>query len=389
MSRYVFFYPRLILGGAEWLIVKLSKYLKGKGHECEVWAFACDAEIAEICQDAGVELRLLSSDAELARRANSAGDRGESLRLVVFFARDLLHLTRATVHCPDGSVLLYIVHPSVLTLRGRGLKRLYRFPFRRAANACFAAGQIVFMDEVCKEASASFCGNADMGSSGRVVRLAVEEGPPLSFRERSGECGIRVLTVARAEFPFKAYMFGLISSVIALNDEGYNIDLEVVSYGEGLSELVGHARKNKHVSFLGRRSHDELWGLYDSCDLYVGMGTTTIEAASRGKAVLVAKNGRREFVTPGFFGDMPTYVGGDYDGGYKNGLDVLRDFARMDASEREAIARRCRDGYLSNYSLSATVDALEEAFASCTHAKGVSIAMADFANMLLHPRRGA
>jgi glycosyltransferase involved in cell wall biosynthesis len=55
------------------------------------------------------------------------------------------------------------------------------------------------------------------------------------------------------------------------------------------------------VTFTGAVSYGELPKVYRNADIFVGMGTTVLEAAAQGVPVIIAEAYTRQFRTPGLF----------------------------------------------------------------------------------------
>jgi glycosyltransferase involved in cell wall biosynthesis len=125
---------------------------------------------------------------------------------------------------------------------------------------------------------------------------------------------LRVVTVARL-VPMKGYVEGLILAVSqAVREDGSDVELVIVGAGSLLSRLkltalrAGIARR---VIFTGSVAYADLPRYYREADIFVGMGTTVLEAASHGVPVLIAEAYTAEFRTPGLFSALPGFELGE------------------------------------------------------------------------------
>ena len=127
------------------------------------------------------------------------------------------------------------------------------------------------------------------------INVPVDKPPTLPEREPEapgwGEDCFKVLTVARFD-KMKYYIVHLIKDLSRVSkNKQVKIALAVVGYGVLADKFKKAARKAEHeffkVLFLGK-TYSPPMELYNACDLYVGMGTTAIEAASLKKPVVLA-----------------------------------------------------------------------------------------------------
>lgn len=108
---------------------------------------------------------------------------------------------------------------------------------------------------------------------------------PIQFDENGL---FRVLTVARAEFPFKGYMLGLIKCFCDLAKKNRNIALTIVSYGRDVEKLIKEISMNDkdlkdRIVLKGPIDYNEIENEIKKASVYVGMGTTLLDAAKFGK----------------------------------------------------------------------------------------------------------
>lgn len=112
---------------------------------------------------------------------------------------------------------------------------------------------------------------------------------------------LRVLTVARLVRQ-KGYVEGLIRAVARLvRKAGLDVELCVVGEGPLMTRLRWVAWRlgvADRVRFVGSIAYADLPAFYDSADVYVGMGTTVLEAASRGVPCLIAEAYTHELRSP-------------------------------------------------------------------------------------------
>ena len=159
---------------------------------------------------------------------------------------------------------------------------------------------------------------------------------------------LRVVTVARL-VPMKGYIEGLIRAVSqAVHEDGLDVELLIVGVGQLMPRLKWAALKAgifRRVIFVGSVAYADLPRYYREADVYVGMGTTALEAATQGVPVLIAEAYTFEFRTPGVFSALPGFELGEPVAGMNtpHGAGALRSMLRdgeLRVAEGEAGRRK-------------------------------------------------
>lgn len=112
---------------------------------------------------------------------------------------------------------------------------------------------------------------------------------------------------------------------------------------EQLKELTRQRGVQGLVVFTGEVPPDLLDSYYNQADVFVGMGTTILEASGRGVPSIVAIGHSRKFETHGFFCDTPGYTLGEAASGIcpRDGVVFLRQL--IDSEQiREEVSHACR-----------------------------------------------
>ncbi len=156
-------------------------------------------------------------------------------------------------------------------------------------------------------------------------------------RTEGGEPRLRILTVARL-VPQKGYVEGLIRAVGSfVRQEGIDLELCIVGQGPRMTRLRWVAWRSGiagRVRFVGPVAYADLPAYYRAADVYVGMGTTVLEAAVHGVPCLVAEAYTDELRSPGLFSGLPTLELGEPrpDGPNKDAIGILRGLLQSRAA---------------------------------------------------------
>ena len=172
-----------------------------------------------------------------------------------------------------------------------------------------------------------------------------------------------VITAARFDFPFKAYIVGLVKSMEKIMKKN-NVELWIVGDGEGRSEINNAIESidyclRKRIKLLGNVEYDKLIDLISETKLFVGMGTGLLDASS----VYVPSIGIQEFqygcMGKGLFSDNPTKLG--Y-GIFEKGLhDITSDIEKVIQSDDDKYREMCLNAYnvlVSEYAIEGFVSSI-------------------------------
>jgi glycosyltransferase involved in cell wall biosynthesis len=175
-----------------------------------------------------------------------------------------------------------------------------------------------------------------------VIPLPITVAP--DARAIRSSARICVVTVARL-VPMKGYVEGLISAIaVAVREEQLDVELRVIGSGPLILRLKWMAFRygiSDRVTFTGAVSYSNLPAIYGTADIFVGMGTTVLEAASHGVPVIIAEAYTKQFRTPGLFSRQGGYELGEPSVtevspmGYSLLVSLLKD-SSLRATEGEA-----------------------------------------------------
>lgn len=169
------------------------------------------------------------------------------------------------------------------------------------------------------------------------------------------DCSQKMVIVSIGRLvPWKAYNLSLVKASKRLKDSG--VMFEWSAYGDGelfdkLNEEVQSEGLSDVLSFRGGLNFGCIDSALDQVDLFVGMGTSMLEAALRGIPCIVAVDGEKE-KTYGFLFEVPIGNIGELMETPPNQyiVDKILEFSRMTKCQRQAVSEKCRDAALSQTS---------------------------------------
>lgn len=208
--------------------------------------------------------------------------------------------------------LFYVLHPKAS--RGVVNSSILDKPYQTLIERRFNRNHLIFMDNETRNFYAVY--NSKEVLAYRVVELPmeIEKLDENVIKQRIKNDTFEILTIARLEFPFKGYVLGLIDDFEKLARENSFLILTVVGDGTGMSELQNKIssmpeRIRKRINVIGEIDYDKIPRLLKKAKVYVGMGTTLIDAAKEGLISIGATANQMENKSFGFFGPSCNVLG--------------------------------------------------------------------------------
>lgn len=339
-------------GGTGTLSIHLSKYLLDKGHNVYfLYRKIDDIDNYNKLKKYGVNL--------LKFEKNSITDQSfihfdSKFFFISYSFIQYIEMVMLTQSRKNITNLLYIVHPSNGIPKNKIGRLIYRYLFSSVIARMNSNGLLLLMDNYCRQSYCELYRGKTIGTDNvLLLPYAISDATSIVF-EKSDDTNIRLLTIARAEFPFKGYIFGLIKQIVILSTENPTIKLQIIASGEQERDLQAEIDKiptdfRNCVEFVGRVPYEKLADYFKSTDLYIGMGTTVLDAANHGIPALVVNSYTYESETFGYFSDNPTELAA------MNGDTVhtdvfIREFIRKSPKEREALGKASYEALKAHYS---------------------------------------
>lgn len=222
----------------------------------------------------------------------------------------------------DFDNIVYCIHPETFK-KGIGFKtkfmRNYSInkyaPIYKRMNANKA---IIMMDEVDTEESNNYL-HERLEPTPEIIRL------PMYCNSRNDykniiKCGYDsniIMTAARAEFPYKGYIIGLIADFVKLKSMYPKLKLEIITAGDDYNIVVENINKlndcvKSDITLHGWMDYDVLKKNIERCKIFVGMGTTVLDAALLYKPSLPVRFNTYEDIGEYFIHEKPEYITPDY-----------------------------------------------------------------------------
>jgi glycosyltransferase involved in cell wall biosynthesis len=208
----------------------------------------------------------------------------------------------------DAKILMGIYHPRQLLHRGCDTKAIVRVVDNIIGN--IDKRNIMFMSEVVKRAHEEIF-NISFSES-EILPVPMDS---VVFRERAMPKIKKIVSIGRL-VDFKKYPYHVIEVIAELWQEGIEYYYDI--YGEGefsieLQALIDKLNVAPYVKLRGSISFDKINEVLKDAYLFIGMGTSIIQACSYGVPSFVAYDSYSldEASTYGFYHDITGYEVGE------------------------------------------------------------------------------
>lgn len=350
--KLYFVYKKIITGGCELLIERLSRELKNRSIPVSIICQSIDQNMQSRYSNVGIQLLKVNSwnRKNVISRLDS-----EEAYFITFAWNDFLicNIKRKHIH-----TVFYAVHYQAYEM-GRNksifIKKILERIVKKGIVTLNNNRQLICMDEQTLEYTNTFYRYNTVEMP--ILRLAIDTVPEVKRKNDTSK--INILTIARAEFPFKGYILGLLDW-FASSDA--SIRLTIVSYGSDEKKIADKINSfdeivKKRITLVGKTDYSQLEKYYQTADLYVGMGTTVLDASMRGIVTIPVQAYTLGLFTDKFFHEDFRKVA--IDEGSEAGFNkLLEQYRRLDSGGKNELSKKSRDAVIDNYSSSAIVDEL-------------------------------
>lgn len=371
MIEYIFFYRDIIVGGCELLIEKVSRQIVTQGVSAKILCKTIDEEMHKRFEQSGVEIHQLK-DWDSNKELRSYISTDHEVRMITFFWEDFVRVYR--IKKRGMKTVLYAIHFQALTVgancRFPLLKKVLKVIGAKSIYKLLTSKKILCMDEQTVQYTQNYFKDKFLNDTSiyKIVRIPINltDVSEDQLRKRAGSFDFNILSIARADFPFKGYLLGLIDFVERLEDKN-NLHLDIVSYGSDIDKLRNKidaldAETQKIITLHGKTDYDALDQYYDRAKLYIGMGTTVLDAAQRGIISVPAVPYTEELVVDKFFhddyrvlaveeGDMPDHI-----------LNLWEAVRGLSSKEYFELSKRSRSVVINNYGTDKTTQMISSNF---------------------------
>jgi hypothetical protein len=342
------------VGGGETLLIRQGKWLTAHGYDAFV--ICPEGPAVPLYRAAGMAVMIIPFEAthfhqlavtEFQELVDSiVGFIGKrNVKAIETYDQLAFFLTNEVAERLACKAMLRCIHPTMLTT------------FTPAElSMLHSAGNLHFMNEATVLTTMEALHTSLEAPVVVPIPIAM---PHDEFSPRAGDpAQLRMLSVARMNDD-KKYMAALITSMKSILPDYPGLKLTLVGDGARKGEwmaLASRLRLNAAITFTGALPPDSLAALYDACDVYVGMGTTVLHAASHSRPSVVSFVWCDEPITPGFLHTQKNLgMGERQTGGPEMPWEPILRELLSSAERRQQVARADFDFVMANFHIDANM----------------------------------
>ena len=302
---YFLLYRNISIGGIETLILREACWINEHTESRSmVLCFELSEQMRSSFEASGIDYKLLASWSvnEISKELRSA----QTVEMIKYFSfEDYL---KFVIHDPDlfenYKTMYHCVHPlnACILKANNWIRKSFWKALSNVTRYMVETKRFRFMDDESINQTLGYYG-LDVKESYKedYIRIPYQI-KDLAFKNMDGSGNRNVLAIARAEFPFKGYLLGLIDVIPDVLDRYSNTFITIISSGDGLSRLENKIKQlpekyKNHIGLYNDKKPEDLDAYYQEADIFIGMGTTVLEAANYGIPVIMAKPYTEEFIS--------------------------------------------------------------------------------------------
>lgn len=379
MNTFIFYYENMTVGGAQLLIMNYANELVSKGINVVILCKRVDNLFLK--ENTKVQIKSLGNKEWNSDKCLKGILKGISDASIITFLwpdyarvyslKDVNQkLIFYAIHYDAVKFAAYSGHSFIDCLMKRFLSSTIKSLIRKK--------NIVMMDEQTMCHSEEYynfdCHNAS------IIHIPVNNTDPIvtyeEIERRLKNEEKRILAIARADFPFKGYLLGLVDAV---KDDIIPSDyfVTIVSYGKDEIKLKQeieklNEEKKKRVTLLGKMPYKELRNLFINATIYIGMGTSLLDASKYGVVSIPVVADTNKLLCKSFFHENPEWVA--IEDGSENAVNILvQKYENLSKEEKRVMMNECVDIVNNTYNLEKNTNELIRLFLELDEYKNIRI----------------
>lgn len=335
--RFLLIYDNLRTGGIETLIIRMSNWLVENNHEVNI-----------LLKNKNINETLLNDKINISYYKNRTifiylpnlnkiylGINAIFKNTNIILAFDAPSYWIASLiqkNCVNNKPLLFlhICHP--LDFTPFFYSKFQAKQFNKLLNS-LNDESLIFMNAATKEAFTNRLGREFYNSA--IHPLAVDEKKYINLDRHPSK--YKIISVGRI-VNFKTYNFLMVDVIKNIVKKGYNVTYEI--YGNGaqfdqLNEKIQNEGMSQFIKLKGEISYSSLYSIFNSAYIFIGMGTSLIEAAMAKVPCIVAIINQEKPVSYGYFYEQSGFNCGEFEMNKKEYLiqELIENLLKMDENQ--------------------------------------------------------
>ena len=353
MRRIILAFSHFDTGGLQTFIIRVCQWCRKHNIDSLVFYETIDQNMKRICKEENIENFGIYSIKEIGKKLREKDYLYDDNVIITFELPEFLMFERIRKkYLKNQEVKHYLYNVSVNGMifgrefTGKIGKIIYKFYQKISIMYC-NNNQLLFMDKETRMAAYTYyCLQNDINNV-YLLPMFISKEPEYNIAKTRK----KILTVSRADFPYKGYLIGLIDDFDKLCEK-QDVYLQIVSFGKDvgkLKEKIKNSKYHERISFFEGATLEKIRELLLESYVYIGMGTTVLDAADLGVPSIVIFHSTMKNIASGFFHENPTVIGRCGDG--KPAIDLLNEILDCSIQEYKSVREKTYIGYKNNYDI--------------------------------------
>lgn len=328
-----FVFEDVQIGGTETLCLRLAKYYQAKKIQTVLYCNQINETMRNQFREAKSLCVIVPRNERIGKYAIK--DKHEANDLIyTFFPFVFIDAQDENNELGnDNRVILYILHFKLLEVNTKyQIVNKLCYPVMKSFVKSYSDNNnIVYMDSLCRDTTADYYSLSPRECANyRIIPIPYSfesiDKRRISILAASRNKQFNILAIARSEFPFKGYLIGLIKLMPRLRDI-YNIHLTIISSGSNINDLRQECQRcsaESSIQLIENVPYESLGNYYKNSHLFVGMGSSLIEASGYGIVSIPVEPYTYSVYADHYFSDDP-YLNCAINKGENKFLDMVKE----------------------------------------------------------------
>lgn len=352
MRQIYFFFKHITIAGAELLMEKFSDEWEKEGNKVTV--FCCDLypEMKKKFKNNNINIvELQKWDYKTIKHQLKFS----RCPICITFEWDIF-LRIYFLKIPQKRTIFYAIDYAILAFGYHRKNSIFKSTEKcivcNALHDMVQNGHVICMDEQTIRFTINYLGNSCKIQNSEIIRVPVNSSSEEKLIVNRTNQRFNILSIARADFPFKGYLLGLVDFMKKTDSKTY---LKIVTYGK--DEMILRNKINclpkevkKRISLFGKVEYDELNKFYNETNLYIGMGSTIIDAAMLGIISIPVVARTEKLISTHYFNEDYRDVAIDYTENDKT-FELYNKVRNMPYEQLYEMAKDSQKLAVDNYSI--------------------------------------
>lgn len=356
MTNIIMAFSHFDTGGLQTLMLRIAKWCCKNNIKCFVLYETCDDLMKTKLDDIGIKYCSSFNYKKITHFLENNIDFSDKNFLITFELPEYMYFQKIIDSYFKNYMINHLIYSvSVESLiYGKNIKgivgNIIKDFYKNIVSKLYDNNQIIFMDDETHKSAINFF---DLNKKTNVVYhlpMFIKEIRNVEYKSNNKI----ILTVSRSVFPYKGYLVGLVKDFRKLCESYSDIILEIVTFGSDFPVLKDEIDKleykvKERIIIHEKLDESEIDKLMEKAYLYVGMGTTVLDAANLCLPSVVVWHSTMDNIASDLFSQDPFTVGKKEPG--FPAIKYIQNYLSMSEIEYESECNRVYHNLKENYGI--------------------------------------